>query len=94
MSVGSLNTTNHIMCFNICIFIPDCKLPMGIENNKLDDSAFTATSQIPNHPPNFARLSKAGWCGSKGAKNSTWLKIDLGKVGSLTLLHPPVENEF
>ena len=70
-----------------------CRSALGIEDNKLPDSAFTASSQMnANYAPKYARLNYknadgdfGGWCPQKNDLEQ-WLQIDLGKVSKITAI--------
>ena len=68
----------------------DCSQEMGIQTNKIPDSAFTATTTYRNdagHSPYQARLhqnSYAGWCSEAQRPVSDYLQVDIGTVKILT----------
>ena len=70
---------------------PGCTLPLGIEANKIPDTAFSATSMKDStYPPKLARLNlipknnlKGGWCVVNNNPNE-YLTIDLGKAIKVT----------
>ena len=58
-------------------------MPTGMENGKIADSAFTASSFDPDNPPKEARLNVGkSWCPPKHSGKNEYLQVDLGKVTS------------
>ncbi|XP_022807914.1 lactadherin-like [Stylophora pistillata] len=74
-----------------CRKVHSCSVPLGVEDKRIPDSAFTASNSVDNrHRPSLARLNLlsdgkhiGAWCPKKGSKNQ-WLQIDLGEVTALT----------
>lgn len=62
----------------------DCMLPIGMENGKLPDSAFTASRFHSPNPPKEARLNTGkSWCAPQDAGKNEYLQVDLGAVINL-----------
>lgn len=56
-------------------------MPVGMENRKLQDSAFSATKFHSSNPPKEARLNTGkSWCPPKGPGNKEYLQVDIQKV--------------
>ena len=56
-------------------------MPAGMENGKLPDSAFTASSYDGDNPPKEARFNVGkSWCPPKHPEKNEYLQIDLGMV--------------
>ena len=56
-------------------------MPVGMENRKLPDSAFSASSFDSDNPPKEARLNVGkSWCAPRNAGKKEYLQVDIGKV--------------
>ena len=56
-------------------------MPAGMENGKLPDSAFTASSYDDQFPPKEARLNVGeSWCPPEYLGKNEYLQVDIGKV--------------
>jgi len=63
----------------------DCLIPAGMQNGKLPDSAFSATSSGSSNPPKEARLHVGkAWCTKKTTGKDLYLQIDLGMVKTVS----------
>ena len=66
-------------------------MPLGVEDMRIPDSAFTASSSTNNdHRPSLARLNlltdgkhMAAWC-PKVKSTNQWLQINLGEITAVT----------
>ena len=58
-------------------------MPAGMENGKIPDSAFTASTFHQSNPPKDARLNVGkSWCPPKHSGKNEYLQVDIGKVMS------------
>ena len=56
-------------------------MPAGMENGKLPDSAFTASSVHGRNLPEETRLNVGkSWCPPKHSGKNEYLQVDIGKV--------------
>ena len=63
------------------LYFVDCMIPVGMENGKLPDSAFSATSSDSSNPPKEARINVGkSWCAVKKSGKSEYLQVDIGMV--------------
>ena len=68
-----------------------CSLPLGLENGRVPDAAFSASSSFSTkHTPARARLNLQGnskgygaWC-AKANDGKQWLQIDFGELVRVT----------
>ena len=65
-------------------------MPLGLEDKRIPDSAFTASSSYNNHEPSLARINLlsdgkhvGAWCPKRKIPNQ-WLQIDLGEITAVT----------
>lgn len=73
-------------------FFPDkCKMPLGLEDFRLDSGALTASSYVNyNHGPERARLnwpsghSRAGGWVAKVRNSNQWLQVELDRPAKIT----------
>lgn len=68
-----------------------CSLPLGLEEKKIPDSSFSASSShstfLRSWSPHLARLHQSGGANAWRPKNNNpheWLQVDLGKVKRIT----------
>ena len=68
-------------------------MPLGVEDMRIPDSAFSASSSIDNrHGSSLARLNlltdgkhMAAWC-PKHKSTNQWLQINLGEITAVTMI--------
>ena len=71
--------------------VHSCSVPLGVEDERIPDSAFTASSSVDSrHRPSLARLNllsdgkhMGAWCPKVKSRNQ-WLQIDLGEITAVT----------
>ncbi|XP_027051820.1 uncharacterized protein LOC113679072 [Pocillopora damicornis] len=74
-----------------CRKVHSCSVPLGVEDERIPDSAFTASGSYDNrHRPSLARLNLlsdgkhvGAWCPKLKSRNQ-WLQIDLGEITAVT----------
>ncbi|KAL9978603.1 hypothetical protein ACROYT_G016139 [Oculina patagonica] len=74
-----------------CRNVHSCSVSLGLEDKRIPDSAFTASSSYDNrHRPSLARLNilsdgkhMGAWC-PKAKSTNQWLQIDLGEFTAVT----------
>jgi len=73
-----------------CRNVHSCSVPLGLEDKRISDSAFTASGSYDNkHRPSLARLNllnnghHGAWCPKLKSSNQ-WLQIDLGEITAVT----------
>ena len=75
----------------INFFLDKCKMPLGLEDFRLDSGALTASSSVNyNHGPERARLnwpsghSRAGGWVAKVRNSNQWLQVELDRPAKIT----------
>jgi len=74
-----------------CRNVHSCSVSLGLEDKRISDSAFTASSSFnDHHRPSLARLNLlsdgkhvGAWCPKEKIPNQ-WLQIDLGEITAVT----------
>ena len=93
-SISRLNWSQQIrlQVHLMSIFVVhSCSMPLGVEDMRIPDSAFTASGSYDNrHRPSLARLNlltdgkhMATWCPKLKSSNQ-WLQINLGEITAVT----------
>lgn len=75
----------------LLLAVHSCSVPLGLEDKRIPDDAFTASgSANNNHRPSLARLNLlsngadvGAWC-PKAKSTNQWLQIDLGAITAVT----------
>ena len=93
-STSCLNRSHQIRLHDHLVSIlvvHSCSMPLGVEDMRIPDSAFTASGSYDNnHRPSLARLNLltdgkhiAAWC-PKAKSSNQWLQINLGEITAVT----------
>uniref|UniRef100_A0A8C2WSE7 Coagulation factor VIII, procoagulant component n=1 Tax=Cyclopterus lumpus TaxID=8103 RepID=A0A8C2WSE7_CYCLU len=69
----------------LLVYNPGCRVPLGMQSGRIEDSQITASDYIDNWEPRLARLDQSGYINAwMGRNKMSWIQVDLQRP---TLLH-------